>query len=85
MAGLFYKQKHGFFIGTVVGCTARFLVHYVVGATIWAESMPETFFGMTMTTPWFYSALYNGSLHAHRYGSHFNCGRHYGAAPGQLT
>ena len=60
VAGLFYKQKHGFFIGTVVGCTARFLVHYVVGATIWAESMPETFFGMTMTTPWFYSALYNG-------------------------
>ena len=45
------------FIGTVVGSTARFLVHYVVGATIWAESMPETFFGMTMTTPWFYSAL----------------------------
>ena len=61
VAGLFYKQKHGFFIGTVVGCAARFLVHYVVGATIWAESMPETFVGMTMTTPWFYSALYNGS------------------------
>ena len=33
----------------------------MVGATIWAESMPETFFGRTMTTPWFYSALYNGS------------------------
>jgi len=45
----------------VVGCTARFLVHYVVGATIWAEWMPEEFFGMTMTTPWFYSLLYNGS------------------------
>ena len=22
--------------------------------------MPEQFFDMTMTTPWFYSALYNG-------------------------
>ena len=22
--------------------------------------MPEVFFGMTMTTPWFYSLLYNG-------------------------
>ena len=43
-----------------VGCAARFLVHYVVGATVWAEYMPETFFGMTMTTPWFYSLLYNG-------------------------
>ena len=23
--------------------------------------MPETFFNMTMTTPWIYSALYNGA------------------------
>lgn len=61
LAGLFHKKPGGYFIGTVVGCAARFLVAYVVGATIWAEYMPETFFGMTMTTPWFYSALYNGS------------------------
>ena len=40
---------------------ARFLVHYVVGATIWAEYMPETFFNMTMTSPWIYSALYNAA------------------------
>ena len=57
-AGLFRGK---FVPATVVACTARFLVHYVVGATIWAEYMPEEFFGMTMTTPWFYSALYNGS------------------------
>ena len=59
VAGLFRKTKGGFFWGTFVGCAARFLVHYVVGATIWAEYMPEQFFGMTMTTPWFYSFLYN--------------------------
>ena len=58
LAGLFRGR---FYVGTVVACTARFLVHYVVGATIWAEYMPETFFGMTMTTPWLYSALYNGA------------------------
>ena len=34
-------------------------MHYVVGATVWAEYMPETFFGMTMHSPWFYSLLYN--------------------------
>ena len=61
VAGLFHKQKYGFFTGTVAGCAARFLVAYLVGATVWAEYMPERFFGMTMTTPWFYSALYNGS------------------------
>ena len=58
LAGLF---KGKFCLGAVVACTARFLVHYVVGATIWAEYMPESFFGMTMTTPWFYSALYNAA------------------------
>ena len=59
VAGLFHKTKGGFFWGTFVSCVARFLVHYIVGATIWAEYMPEQFFGMTMTTPWFYSFLYN--------------------------
>ena len=49
------------FTGTIVGSLARFLVHYLVGVWVWGEYMPETFFGMTMTTPWFYSFLYNGS------------------------
>ena len=61
VAGLFWKKKNGFVLGATAGCIARFLVHYVVGATVWAEYMPETFFGMTMTTLWFYSLLYNGS------------------------
>lgn len=59
--GLFHKMPGGFYFGTIAGCFLRFLVHYVVGATIWAEYMPSSFFGMTMTTPWFYSALYNAS------------------------
>ena len=57
-AGLF--RKH-FVPGAILACGLRFLVHYVVGATIWAAYMPETFFNMTMTTPWVYSALYNGA------------------------
>lgn len=61
VSGLFHKNKYGYFYGVVAGCCARFLVHYVVGATIWAEYMPEQFFNLTMTTPWIYSALYNGS------------------------
>ena len=60
VAGLFSKRKLGFFWGTIAGCLLRLLVHYVVGATVWAEYMPEKFFGMTMTSPWIYSALYNG-------------------------
>lgn len=58
IAGLFRGK---FIPATIVACTLRFLVHYVVGATIWAEYMPPEFFDMTMTTPWIYSALYNGA------------------------
>lgn len=61
LAGLMKGKRGGVYFGTVIGGAARFLVHYVVGATVWAEYMPETFFNMTMTTPWFYSALYNGA------------------------
>ena len=58
VAGLFRGK---FVLGTVVACVARFLVHYVVGATVWAAYMPETFLGLEMATPWVYSALYNGA------------------------
>ena len=61
LAGLFHKNPYGYFYGVLVGGLARFLSHYITGATLWAEYMPDTFFGMTMTSPWFYSALYNGS------------------------
>ena len=60
LAGLFRGKDWSVYAGTAVGSAARFLVHYVVGASIWAEYMPEVFFGMAMTTPWFYSLLYNG-------------------------
>lgn len=60
LAGLFRGRRSSIFLGTLAGSAARFLVHYVVGATIWAAYMPEEFFGRTMTTPWFYSLLYNG-------------------------
>ena len=60
-AGLFKGKKNGIYWGSLLGTFLRFLVHYVTGATLWAEYMPDEFFGMTMTSPWIYSALYNGS------------------------
>ena len=59
LAGLAHGKKNGIFTGTLIGGFARFLVHYVVGATVWAEYMPDQFFGMTMHSPWFSSCLYN--------------------------
>ena len=50
-AGLVARRKSGVFTGTSIAGFARFLVHYVVGATIWAAYMPDVFFGMTMKSP----------------------------------
>jgi len=58
-AGVFAGKKSGIYLGSLLGGIARFIPHYITGATLWAEYMPEVFFGMTMTTPWFYSLLYN--------------------------
>lgn len=59
LAGIMHGKKGGVFLGCLVGGFARFLVHYVVGATVWGEYMPDEFFGMTMTSPWIYSLIYN--------------------------
>ena len=59
LAGLAYGKRGNVFIGSLIGGLGRFLVLFVTGATLWAEYMPDTFFGMTMTSPWFYSCLYN--------------------------
>lgn len=60
LGGLCWKLPGGIYWGSLVATLGRFLGNYVTGATVWAEYMPEEFFGMTMTTPWIYSALYNG-------------------------
>ena len=60
-AGLLARRKWSVFYGTVIGGVLRFLVHYIIGAVVWGKYMPDEFFGMTMTSPWFYSLLYNGS------------------------
>ena len=60
LAGIFKRRPEKIVLATVVGGFARFIVHYISGVTVYAEWMPEEFLGLTMTTPFFYSALYNG-------------------------
>ena len=61
LAGLFKGKKWGIFVGTVAGCLGRFVIHFISGVTVYAQYMPEEFMGMTMTSPVFYSVLYNGT------------------------
>ena len=58
-AGFFARKKYGVFAGSVVAGVARFIVHWVVGATVWAAYMPDVYLGINMSSPWFYSLLYN--------------------------
>ena len=57
---LFGQTRKSVAIGIAVTFTLRFCCHLITGAWIWGEWMPETFMNMTMTSPWFYSFLYNG-------------------------
>jgi len=59
LAGL-YRAKGRILIAPAIGGLARFIVHYISGITIYAELMPESFWGIPMASPYFYSALYNG-------------------------
>ena len=60
-AGLFAHKKGGVFIGTVVGCVLRFIVHFISGITIYRIYEPTELFNTTFLTPYLYSAAYNGS------------------------
>ena len=61
LAGLFKGKKWGIFVGTVVGCLGRFVVHYISGVTIYKILAPTEFMKWTFTSPSAYSLVYNGS------------------------
>lgn len=60
LSGIFGQSRKAVAVGITVTFLLRFACHYVTGVWIWKEWMPETFFGLTMTSPWIYSGLYNG-------------------------
>lgn len=60
LAGLLKRKANLIPLAALIAGAARFLVHYISGVTVYAEYMPEEFMGLTMTSPFFYSALYNG-------------------------
>lgn len=60
-AGVFKGRRWSAYTGALAGGVLRFLASYLVGVFVWGKYMPEEFLGMTMTTPWFYSFLYNAS------------------------
>lgn len=60
-AGLFKQKYRVLPLAALVGCVARFIIHYISGVTVYAQWMPEEFMGFSGMTPAFYSLLYNGT------------------------
>ena len=61
-AGLLRGSKNNkLATAALIGCVARFIIHFISGVTVYAEYMPETFLGMQMPNPFIYSILYNGT------------------------
>ncbi|MBR7179150.1 MAG: energy-coupled thiamine transporter ThiT [Oscillospiraceae bacterium] len=61
LAGLFKGKAWGIFPGTVLGCAARFSVHYISGVTVYRITMPTEIPGFgVFDSAEVYSLVYNG-------------------------
>ena len=60
LAGIFSGKKWGLGIGAVIGCIARFGVHFVSGVTIYAIATNTEIAGVMTSNAWLYSLIYNG-------------------------
>ena len=60
-AGLLRGRYRAMPLAALLGCLARFAVHFISGVTVYAQYMPEEFMGSVMTSPAVYSLLYNGT------------------------
>ena len=61
LAGLFRGRPWGIFPGTILGCGARFLVHYLSGVTVYRINMPTEIPGFgVFDSAELYSLVYNG-------------------------
>ena len=61
LAGLFRGKAWGIFPGTVLGCAARFAVHYLSGVTIYRINIPTEIPGFgVFDSAEVYSLVYNG-------------------------
>jgi len=50
----------GYLFGTLVGCVARFIIHFISGVTIYAMYAETTYIGVNTPGPFIYSLVYNG-------------------------
>ena len=60
-AGLLRGRRFGLPLGALLGCLARFAVHFLSGITVYAILIPTEILGLVTGSPALYSLLYNGT------------------------
>jgi len=60
LSGIFKRKPKLAWLDALIGCSARFIIHFISGITIYKEYMYDIF-GWPMTNIWVYSALYNAT------------------------
>ena len=61
VAGIFKRKKGTLILSAVLGCIARYIIHFISGITLYAITVPtevETI-GTVISNAWAYSAIYN--------------------------
>ena len=61
IAGVFKRKKGRLILSAVLGCLARYVIHFISGITLYAIMVPtkiETV-GAVISNAWAYSAIYN--------------------------
>ena len=48
-------------LGCLLGCFARFIIHFISGLTIYRILVPTELFGILFSSPFTFSVAYNGS------------------------
>ncbi|MBQ9965529.1 MAG: energy-coupled thiamine transporter ThiT [Clostridia bacterium] len=60
VAGFFKEKSWAIELSTLLGCLARFFIHFLSGITIYMITAPTEIAGMTIASPFLYSIVYNG-------------------------
>ena len=61
LAGLFRGKGRGIYVGILLGCFLRFIVHFISGVTVYRIYAPTEILGTVFDNPTLYSIVYNGS------------------------
>ena len=61
LAGVFHRHFKLMPLAALLGCLARFAIHFLSGVTVYAQYLPEEFMGVDKPSVALYSLLYNGT------------------------